>query len=56
MSITGIGIDLLHVKRLEALILRRGTQRFIKRILSPTERQDAANFTGHELTRYLGVR
>ncbi|PFH51456.1 hypothetical protein AMATHDRAFT_142672 [Amanita thiersii Skay4041] len=60
MTILGIGVDLVHIPRIVALVRRRGTHRFITRILSPVElshwqslSEDSAAI---ERFRFLAVR
>lgn len=57
MGVLGIGIDLLHVPRFQAILTRRGSTRMIQRILTPKERDEYHLLLddAHRL-RYLGVR
>lgn len=54
--ILGVGVDILHIPRIEALVHRRGIVALAKRILHPDE-QDAFDQTKHEhRVRFLAVR
>jgi holo-[acyl-carrier protein] synthase len=52
-----IGLDILHLPRIQALLLRRtgNTQRFITRILHPNERNSLPS-DEVSLVRFLGTR
>lgn len=57
MGVLGIGIDLLHVPRFQAILTRRGSTKMIQRVLTPKERDEYHLLLddAHRL-RYLGVR
>lgn len=59
MTIHGIGVDLLHVPRMAALVLRRGANKIAARILSPSEQGVFGRLSPDKadtVTRFLGVR
>ncbi|KAF8627189.1 hypothetical protein AX15_004507 [Amanita polypyramis BW_CC] len=60
MSILGVGVDVVHVPRVVSLIRRRGTQKFVSRILSLQEVSEwhclPPDTTAFARARFLAVR
>lgn len=58
--ILGIGVDILHLPRLNTLLLRRGKEKLAKRILSKTELSEFNQLKGqHDMylaTRYFFIK
>lgn len=53
--ILGTGIDLVDIRRIEAVLSRQG-ERFVRRILTPAEREMYLNYTGQRKLQYLAGR
>jgi holo-[acyl-carrier protein] synthase len=53
--ILGTGIDLVDIRRIEAVLSRQG-ERFVRRILTPAERDTYQTYTGQRQLQYLAGR
>lgn len=53
--ILGAGIDLVDIRRIEAVLASQG-ERFVRRILTPAEREMYQTYTGQRQLQYLAGR
>lgn len=52
--ILGVGVDILHLPRLQSLVSRRGKETLAKRILHPSEMTEFV--AAEDKSRFLAVR